>query len=99
MALRTYVRTCSLSKSGRLNINIKLELSKALIKSIMTYACPSWEYAADVHHLKLQRLQNRVLRVSTNLDDRCTPVHELHVAFTISYVYCYRTNHAGHRQK
>jgi len=25
----------------------------------MTYACPAWEFAADSHLLKLQRLQNK----------------------------------------
>jgi hypothetical protein len=28
----------------------------------MTYACAAWEFAAESHLLKLQRLQNRVLR-------------------------------------
>jgi hypothetical protein len=37
---------------------------------------------ADALLLKLQRLQNRVLRATGNLD-RCTPVRELHVAFII----------------
>jgi hypothetical protein len=41
----------------------------------MTYACPTWEYAADARPLKLQSLQNRVLRVTGNLD-KCTPVRE-----------------------
>jgi hypothetical protein len=53
---------------------------KALIRSVMTYACRTWEYAADSHLLKLQCLQNRVLRAAENLD-RCTPVSDLHVAF------------------
>jgi hypothetical protein len=26
----------------------------------MTYACPAWEFAADNHLLKLQRLQNKI---------------------------------------
>jgi hypothetical protein len=38
----------------------------------------------------LQRLQNRVLRATGNLD-RCIPVRELHVAFKIPYVYDYIT--------
>jgi hypothetical protein len=28
----------------------------------MTYACLTWEFAAESHLLKLQRLQNRILR-------------------------------------
>jgi hypothetical protein len=52
----------------------------------MTYACPAWEYAADVHLVNLQRLQNRVLRAIGNLDRR-TMVCEMHVAFKIPYVY------------
>jgi hypothetical protein len=56
----------------------------------MTYACPIWEFAADTHLLKLQRLQNRVLRTVGDLDRR-TPVRDLHLAFNIPYVYDYIT--------
>jgi hypothetical protein len=51
------------------------------------YALQSSE---DIHLLKLQRLQNRVLRVIGNLD-RCTPVRELHMVFKIPYGYDYIT--------
>jgi hypothetical protein len=87
-ALLTYLRT--LFSSERLSTNIKLTLYEALIRSVMTCACPTWEYAADAHLLKLQRLQNRVLRAIGNLDRR-TPVREMHVAFNIPYVYDYIT--------
>jgi hypothetical protein len=43
---------------------------------------------ADFHIFQLQHLQNRVLRPFGN-PDRCTPVHELHVAFKIPYMYDY----------
>jgi hypothetical protein len=56
-----------------LSTNIKLMLYEALIRSVMTHACPIWEYAEDDHLLKLQRLQNRVFRATGNLD-RCTPL-------------------------
>jgi hypothetical protein len=56
-----YIRTYSLFKNGRLSTNIKLTLYKALIRSVMTYACPAQEYAADAHLLKLYHPQNRVL--------------------------------------
>jgi hypothetical protein len=56
-------------KSGHLSKNITLTLYKALINSVMTYASPIWEYdfAADAQLVKLQRLQNIVLRVIENL--------------------------------
>jgi hypothetical protein len=36
-----------------------LTLHKALIKSVMTYVSPAWEFVADIHLMKLQRLQNK----------------------------------------
>jgi hypothetical protein len=48
-ALSTCVRTYSLFKSGHLNTDIKLGLYKALIRSVMTCACPARVYSADVH--------------------------------------------------
>jgi hypothetical protein len=56
----------------------------------MTYACPAWEFAAETYLLKLQHLQNKVLRSIGNLSRR-TLVREMHVAFQISYVYDYIT--------
>jgi hypothetical protein len=43
----------------------------------MTYVCPAWEIAADNHLLKLQRLQNKVLRITGNFPTR-TAVCDLH---------------------
>jgi hypothetical protein len=57
-ALRTFIRLYPLSKSERLTTKIKLTLLKALIRFVMTYACPAWEFVAEFHLLKLQRLQN-----------------------------------------
>jgi hypothetical protein len=54
----------------------------------MTYACPAWEFAANRHLIKLQRLQNKVLRTIGNFARR-TPVREMHMAFHFSYVYDY----------
>jgi len=52
----------------------------------MTYTCPAWEWAADSHLLKLQRLQNKVLRTTGNFS-RHSPRRDLHLAFKIRYVY------------
>jgi hypothetical protein len=48
----TYIRVDSLFRSERLSSNIKLALHTALIRSVMTYACSPWEFAADTHLLK-----------------------------------------------
>jgi hypothetical protein len=49
MAFRTFIRLYSLFKSEHLGANIKLSLHKALIRSLMTYACPAWEFGADIY--------------------------------------------------
>jgi hypothetical protein len=81
-ALRTFIRIYPLFRSGRLSTNIKLTLHKALIRSTIAYACPAWEFAAETDLLKLQRLQNRVLRTNGNFR-RCTSVRNMHVASQI----------------
>jgi hypothetical protein len=89
-AFRTFIRVYSLFKSERLNANIKLTLHKALIRSVMTYASPTWDSAADTLLMKLQRLQNKVLHTIGNFPRR-TPVRELHTAFNIPYMYDFIT--------
>jgi hypothetical protein len=76
-ALGTYIKIYSIFKSKTLSVHIKLIVYRALIGSVMTYASPTWEFAADTHLMKLQRLQNRVLCAISNLD-RSTPVRDLH---------------------
>jgi hypothetical protein len=56
----------------------------------MTYACPTWEYMADGHLLKLQCVQNRILHAIGNFEEY-TLVFEMLVAFKIPYVYDYVT--------
>jgi hypothetical protein len=63
---RTFIRIYTLLKSEQLSANIKLSLHKTLIRSVMTYTCPARELAVDTYHLKLQRLQNKVLRTIGN---------------------------------
>jgi hypothetical protein len=52
----------------------------------MIYTCPALEFAAETYLLKLQRLQNLVLRTIGKLPRR-TLVRDTHVAFQIPYVY------------
>jgi ribosome-binding factor A len=81
-AFSTFIRIYSSFKSERLSNNIKFTLHKALIRSIKTYVCPAWEFAADNHLLKLQRLQNKVLGNIGNFGRR-TPVGDLHIVFKL----------------
>jgi hypothetical protein len=57
----------------------------------MTYACPVWEFAADSHLLKSQRLQNKIFRTIGNLQRR-TLARDLHVVFKIPCIqdFCYK---------
>jgi hypothetical protein len=65
-------------------------LYKALIRSKMTYACPAWESAAVTHLMKLQRLQNKVLRAIGGLTSR-TPTRDIHAELHVPYVYDFIT--------
>jgi hypothetical protein len=84
---RTFIRTYSLLNSKRLSANIKLTICKAPIRSVLTNACSAWELAAECHLLKLQILQDEVLRKFP----RRTSVRDIHKAFHIPYVYDYIT--------
>jgi hypothetical protein len=86
---RTFIRIYSLFRSERLSTNIKPPLHKTHIRSIMN-AYPAWEFAADSHLLKLQRLENKVLHIIGNFPRR-TPVRDLHMVFKFPYIYDYIT--------
>jgi hypothetical protein len=84
-ALRISISIYPLLKTECLSVSTKLTLYKTLIRSVLTYACPAWEFAADSHLLKWQRLQNKVLRTIGNLPRR-TLTRDLHMAFKITYL-------------
>jgi hypothetical protein len=50
----------------------------------------AWEFAAESHLLKLQRLQNKVLRTIGSFPRR-TSVRDMHVALQIPYVHDFIT--------
>jgi hypothetical protein len=89
-AFRTFIGVYSVFKNEPLSAYIKLPLNKALIRSVIIYACPAWELVTDGYLLKLQHTQNNVLRTTGNFA-RCTPVRNLHRAFNLPYVYVYIT--------
>jgi hypothetical protein len=67
-----------------------MTLHKALIRSKLTYACPTWESAADKRLLKLRRLQNKALRVIGGLP-KCTSTRYMHRTLQIPYAYDFIT--------
>jgi hypothetical protein len=56
----------------------------------MTYACPAWEFAADNHLLKLQRLRNNSLH-TTGTFPRRTQIRDLQMTFKLPCIYEYIT--------
>jgi len=59
-------------------------------RTTLPYSCPAWEFAAGSYLLKLQRLQNKVLRTIGNLPKH-KPTCDLHMAFKIPYLYDFIT--------
>jgi hypothetical protein len=56
----------------------------------MTCVCPAWEFAADTHVMKLQRLRNNVLRTIGKFP-RNTPIRNMNISLQIPYVYDFIT--------
>jgi hypothetical protein len=65
---------------------------------MLTYACPAWEFAAESHLLKLQRLQNKVLPAPlvTYRGTFRLAIYTWHLNFQI-YMISFR-NYAGSKQ-
>jgi hypothetical protein len=89
-ALRIFLSIYPILKCELLSVGAELIIYKALIKSVLTYACPALEFAADSHLLKLQRLQNIILHATGNLP-RHNPIRDLHRPFKIPYLHEYGT--------
>jgi hypothetical protein len=56
----------------------------------MTYTYPAWEFSADTYLIKLQRLQNKVLRTIGKFP-RNTPTRDIYISFQNPYVYDFIT--------
>jgi hypothetical protein len=63
-AFRTFIRIYSLFKSERLSANTKLTLHKGLIRSVMTYASPAWEFAVRVGNIVVNNLRAKLSLVA-----------------------------------
>jgi hypothetical protein len=89
-ASRTFFKVYCIFKSESSGANFKVTLHKALIRSVMTYACPICEFVADTQLLKLKPLQIKFLRIVEKLPKHIL-VRDLHSAFNLPYLYYYIT--------
>jgi hypothetical protein len=46
-----------------LSVQTKQRIYKQLIRPVLTYACPVWNSAAQTHHNRAQRIQNRAFKI------------------------------------
>jgi predicted PP-loop superfamily ATPase len=84
-ALRAFLKIYSLLKSEKLSIISKMTLHKALIRSRLTYACPTWESAADKHLLKLRRLQTKYSVQLVAYEAHANPLHAYDAPNSVVY--------------
>ena len=58
---------CLLKRNSHASIDSKLRIYKSCVRPIMTYACPVFLNAANCHLNKLQLLQNKILRMISDI--------------------------------
>ena len=79
-----------ISQNSKLKTNIKLSLCKTCIRPIITYGYQIWVAAAKTHINKIQRMQNKFLRVILKL--YVTPIKKLHATANIPTIQEYIQN-------
>ena len=68
-----------INRNSYLSIHNKLLIYKLYFRPIFCYASPVWNSCAEIHFSKLQRLQNKVIKMILNLHwrTRTSYIHEL----------------------
>lgn len=68
-----------ISRRSKVNTHNKILLFKTIFRPAFTYGCPIWYRCARTHLTKLQRFQNKVLKIMLDLPIRTptTLVHDL----------------------
>lgn len=57
-----------INRRSRLQISNKILLFKCVFRSILTYGFPAWRNCAKSHRTRLQKMQNKLLKMMLNLD-------------------------------
>ena len=71
---------------SKLNIKNKLLLYKTIIKPIILYATPIWSSTFKTNLIKIQRIQNKILRSAIDADHRTTNI-EIQAQTQIKDIY------------
>lgn len=66
-----------INRKSKISTGNKLLLYKSIFRPTLTYASPIWHNCAKVHQNRLQRHQNKILKVMLNLP-RLTPTESVH---------------------
>lgn len=66
-----------IARKSKLHLKNKLLIYKLAIRPIFTYACPAFIGIANTHVEKLQKVQNKVLRMILNVN-RFTRIRHIH---------------------
>lgn len=77
-----------ISRKSKLHLKNKITIYKLAIRPILTYACPAFINISKYHIEKIQKFQNRILRMILNLN-RFTRIHHLHTAASVPLVKDY----------
>lgn len=89
-----------LARNNGLKTKTKTLLYKVVIRPIITYAAPVWQNASKTAKTRLQRYQNKCLRLTTD-KDRYTKITDLHRLASIPTIdeYIYHISEKFYRHK
>lgn len=74
-----------INRKSKLSVENKILIFKAALRPIYTYACPIFADIAKTHLMKLQRIQNKILKMILNLP-WYTPTQDIHQTNNIEMV-------------
>lgn len=77
-----------ISRKSKLHLKNKITIYKLAIRPIMTYACPAFINIGKCHLEKIQKFQNRILRMILNLN-RFTRIKHLHEVASVPLIKDY----------
>ena len=74
-----------LNRSSNLCLQNKLLICKSIVRLILSYSCPTWNFTSNTNIKKLQTVQNKFLRVIGNYPRR-TKIEKIHKELSIETI-------------